>query len=140
MSERAQTTIDFAVGASVFLLTVAFAFSFIPGLITPFASGQESTPVVANRVADDLVQEDLAVDGDPYTLDATKTTTVLNGSDTLPDRIDVPPLMDANVTLTNASGLAASRGPTPPSSASTSVAWRVVTYRGDHAELRVTVW
>ncbi|QLC34460.1 hypothetical protein EFA46_009665 [Halarchaeum sp. CBA1220] len=132
MSERAQTTIDFAVGASVFLLTVAFAFSFVPGLITPFASGQESAPAVSNRVADDLVQQDLAVEGDPYTL---REPLNFDGP-----TLDVPPLMDANVTLTNESGRIASRGPTPPSDASTSGAWRVVSYQGDHADLRVTVW
>ncbi|WP_435096081.1 DUF7287 family protein [Halarchaeum sp. P4] len=134
MSQRAQTTIDFAIGASVFLLTVAFVFAFVPGLVSPFASGQESAPVVANHVADDLVQQDLAVQGQPYTLRAPLN---LDGADVT---LDVPRFMDANVTVTNADGVVASRGPTPPEGASTSVAWRVVTYQGRHAELRVKVW
>ncbi|WP_135805210.1 DUF7287 family protein [Halorussus marinus] len=33
---RGQTTIDFALGVSVFVLTVAFAFGLIPSLFAPF--------------------------------------------------------------------------------------------------------
>lgn len=68
-SARAQTTLDFAVGMSVFLLTVAFVLSFAPSIVAPFSeSGTEDT-VTANRVASDLVEGTLADPDRPYVLD-----------------------------------------------------------------------
>ena len=58
LSDRGQTTQDFAVGIGLFLLAIAFAFSYLPTLITPF-----STPVggadtaQADRIAATLVDE-----------------------------------------------------------------------------------
>lgn len=59
--ERGQTSIDFLVGIGVFLLTTGFIFGFVPGLLAPFGTSQ-SVPLVADRVADTLV-EDQFVDG-----------------------------------------------------------------------------
>ncbi|ELY87602.1 hypothetical protein C483_16923 [Natrialba hulunbeirensis JCM 10989] len=61
--ERGQTTQDFAVGIGIFILAIAFVFSFLPSLITPFdspAGGAETAQ--ADRIADQVVA-DLA-DGD----------------------------------------------------------------------------
>lgn len=67
---RGQTSLDFAAGMSAFLLVFAFTLTFVPGMLQPFtASGQEET-VVADRVADQLVEGMLVVDtSDPYVLD-----------------------------------------------------------------------
>jgi phosphohistidine swiveling domain-containing protein len=66
---RGQTTLDFAVGMSLFLISVAFVISFTPNLIQPFAdSGTEDT-IIANRVASQLVEGTLADPGKPYVLD-----------------------------------------------------------------------
>ncbi|GAB3018330.1 DUF7287 family protein [Natronobiforma cellulositropha] len=57
---RGQTTQDFVVGIGVFLLAIAFVFSYVPSLITPYASaygGGESAQ--ADRIAATLV-DDLA--------------------------------------------------------------------------------
>ena len=54
--ERGQTTQDFAVGIGVFLLAIAFVFSFFPALVTPYDSsvgGAETAQ--ADRIADRIV-------------------------------------------------------------------------------------
>ena len=48
---RAQTPIDFAVGAGVFLLTLAFVIAFVPTLFDPFSAAGTASPVVSDRVA-----------------------------------------------------------------------------------------
>ncbi|WP_449404306.1 DUF7287 family protein, partial [Halarchaeum acidiphilum] len=100
MCERGQTTLDFTFGISVFLLTVIFVFSFVPGLLSPFAGSGSDHPVTANRIADDLVQDRLAVDGDPYTLRDTASL-----SDNMDDEDEsLPPGTRVNVTLSKPNG------------------------------------
>ena len=56
LRDRGQTTQDFIVGIGVFILAVAFVFSFLPTMLTPFdssTSGGETAQ--ADRVADRLV-------------------------------------------------------------------------------------
>lgn len=68
MSDRAQTTQDFAVGISVFLLTVAFVFSYVPSALGPVdatTTGAESA--VADRLATELVANH-SVEGYPTRL------------------------------------------------------------------------
>ncbi|GAB7008497.1 DUF7287 family protein [Halorubrum trueperi] len=48
---RAQTPIDFAVGAGVFLLTLAFVVAFVPTLFDPFTAAETASPIVSDRVA-----------------------------------------------------------------------------------------
>ncbi|WP_232745070.1 DUF7287 family protein [Halorubrum aethiopicum] len=48
---RGQTQIDFAVGAGVFLITLAFVVAFVPTLFEPFAAGETASPLVADRIA-----------------------------------------------------------------------------------------
>ncbi|WP_049923764.1 DUF7287 family protein [Halopiger djelfimassiliensis] len=70
---RAQTTQDFAVGIGVFILAVAFVFSFVPSLITPFdspASGAETAQ--ADRLADRIVHNLSA---------STQATNEINGTE-----------------------------------------------------------
>ncbi|SEV97190.1 DUF7287 family protein [Natrinema salifodinae] len=58
LRDRGQTTQDFAVGIGVFLLAIAFVFSFLPSLITPFDSsvgGAETAQ--ADRIADRVVHD-----------------------------------------------------------------------------------
>jgi len=63
MTDRAQTTIDFAIGTSVFLVTVAFVVAFVPGIFQPFADGPQEELAGIDRVADTVVY-DLLDDGD----------------------------------------------------------------------------
>lgn len=65
---RGQTTLDFAIGVSIFLLSVAFVLTFVPGMVQPFTANPQEEMSVADRVATQLVQEMLA-GTDPYVLD-----------------------------------------------------------------------
>ncbi len=60
-SMRAQTTLDFAVGMSVFLLTVIFVISFAPTMFDPFAGGSGTKLIVADRAATTLSGDLFAV-------------------------------------------------------------------------------
>ena len=71
---RAQTTLDFAIAMGVFLLAVAFVFTFIPSLTSPFIDGNQEQSAIADRVASNLVEGSLADPNDPYVLNTTCTT------------------------------------------------------------------
>lgn len=59
-SDRAQAPIDFAVGASVFLLTLGFVIAFVPTVFDPFAGAATASPVVSDRIAAGLAGDLLA--------------------------------------------------------------------------------
>jgi len=65
---RAQTTFDFAIGMSIFIITVVFVFGFIPGMLQPFEEGTQEETVSANRVAGQLVEGELGNPSQPYEL------------------------------------------------------------------------
>lgn len=65
---RGQTTLDFAVGMSVFLLTVAFVVSFVPTMFQPFDASGGSEIVTGDRVADHLGRRLLIADVEPFVL------------------------------------------------------------------------
>ncbi len=58
---RGQTTLDFAIGTSVFLLTVAFVVMYAPTLFDPFAGGSGAKLLVADRAATSVAGDLLAV-------------------------------------------------------------------------------
>ena len=69
--DRGQTTQDFAVGISVFLLTVTFTFAFVPSTVTPFGSPvTDAIPAKSDRVASTIVDK-YSVDDRSRTLDGT---------------------------------------------------------------------
>jgi hypothetical protein len=84
-SDRGQTTQDFAVGISVFLLTVGFVFGFLPTLLSPFGSpvGDDIT-AKSDRVAGTMIS-DLTVDGEPRTLNATQLEAFISNNQTEAD-------------------------------------------------------
>lgn len=71
---RAQTTLDFAIAMGVFLLAVAFVFTFVPSLTAPFADSDQEHTAVADRVANHLAEGALADPNEPYVLDVTCAT------------------------------------------------------------------
>ncbi|GGM65604.1 hypothetical protein J2752_000276 [Halarchaeum rubridurum] len=139
--DRAQTTLDFAAGVSVFLLTVIFVFAFVPSLLAPATAPGAGNGVVADRVADDLARDELATET-PYELSGPPTDGALaaarsNVSETL------PPGTFLNLTLRTASAgrVVAADGPTPSVDAPTTASRRAVTAPdGTTYELRVVVW
>lgn len=62
---RAQTTLDFAIGISVFLLAVVFVLAFAPGMLDPFTGSAGEKRVASNRIADALSQGMLGDPADP---------------------------------------------------------------------------
>jgi hypothetical protein len=77
---RAQTTLDFAIAMGVFLLAVAFVFTFIPSLTAPFVDGNQEQSAIADRVATNLVEGQLADPDEPYVLNVTCTTAFFENS------------------------------------------------------------
>ncbi|WP_442908197.1 DUF7287 family protein [Halobacterium sp. KA-6] len=143
---RAQTTMDFAAGVSIFLVTVAFAFAFVPGIITPFADPDVGDPVSANRIADDLATDRLASPNQPYALDTERTAAFFADGDAIGE-LALRDYKSANVTLTTTSGdvatidgVRATAGQSVSADADATVAWRSVTVGGDRYELVVRVW
>jgi len=67
--ERGQTTLDFALGVSVFLLTAIFVLTFVPGMLEPFEESTQEELSAADRIATDLVEETLASPDRPHLLD-----------------------------------------------------------------------
>ncbi|WP_255170024.1 DUF7287 family protein [Natrononativus amylolyticus] len=68
LAERGQTTQDFVVGIGVFLLAMAFVFSFVPSLLTPFDSSIGSAEQAqADRIAGEILSQ--YEHGDPNNLD-----------------------------------------------------------------------
>jgi hypothetical protein len=99
---RGQTPQDFAVGISVFLLTVAFAFAFVPSIFTPFSSDTPpGAAQQADRVASQMIDEYSTAGRDNW-LDGDFQSEVLSeDSDGLADRFGLPELRDVNVTVFN---------------------------------------
>lgn len=91
-SDRAQAPIDFAVGASVFLLTLGFVIAFVPTVFDPFAGGATAMPVVSDRVAAGLAGDLLAASPtEPGVLSPACTVAYFEGD-------------DGNATLADAAG------------------------------------
>ncbi|MFB9811157.1 DUF7287 family protein [Haloarcula sebkhae] len=66
---RGQTTLDFAIGMTLFLSVLIFIFLFIPGLLSPFSAGVQEETVTTDRVADGLTMGMLGSPQQPYVLD-----------------------------------------------------------------------
>ncbi len=107
--DRGQTVQDFAIGASVFLLTIAFVFAFIPTLFTPFedsiAPGLDSQ---ASRTAAAIVDQG-SIDGRSNHMTATGAQDAIlpnpsggppGESEDLQNEYDLPETSQVNVTVT----------------------------------------
>lgn len=105
---RAQTTLDFAIGAAIFLAVLLFTFSFVPGILEPFDVGGEEKPIASDRVANSLTQDLLASPREPNILDRYCTIEFFQGNDppecpadgtTLSEQIGLMRGQSANITL-----------------------------------------
>ncbi|MDR5671895.1 putative pilin/flagellin [Halalkaliarchaeum sp. AArc-CO] len=70
-SSRAQTTLDFAIGAGVFLVAIAFVVAFVPGMFVPFDA--DTGTITADRVADSAAKDLLGDPAEPGALDTACT-------------------------------------------------------------------
>lgn len=107
---RGQTTLDFALGISIFLAVILFVFTFVPGLLDPFALNEEEDTVLVGQVADRLSQDTLGDPTKPYILDRHCAVSFFNDSDDAPDRcrygdgdlhdrLNIPATKELNVTI-----------------------------------------
>lgn len=91
---RAQTPIDFAVGAGVFLLSLAFVIAFVPTLFDPFTAAETASPVVSDRIAAEIAGDLLAASpAEPGVLSPACTVAFFEngeGNATLADAADCP--------------------------------------------------
>jgi len=109
-TSKGQTTLDFTIGISVFLIVLIFVFTFIPGLLTPFTTTDEQAPALSDRLADKLSQGMLGDPAEPYVLNSTCAADFfdLGGSPAsycryddgdLSDRLNIKERTNVNVTL-----------------------------------------
>lgn len=78
---RGQTTLDFAIGISIFLAVVMFIFLFVPGIVSPFTVGAQDETVTVNRVADGLTQDQLGSSERPGILSSGCTVDFFENAD-----------------------------------------------------------
>lgn len=158
--DRAQTTIDFAIGIGLFLIVVAFVVAFVPTIFTPFQSTEG--PQTADRIATSLSTDRLGDPSEPYVLNETCTNGFFDQLDdgdpalstcqfntsatTTREMFTLDRTRDVNVTIQHANGsivdggtrLAA--GPTPPETTSVTSATRVISFEGHSRRLIVRTW
>lgn len=111
---RGQTTLDFAVGISIFLAIVLFIFLFVPGILTTFTTGSPEETVTTNRVADDLAYGLLGTPEEPGVWEQECAVAFFEGStpsscnfagSTLNDQLGLQDRQQVNITVTgNVSG------------------------------------
>lgn len=141
MSTRGQTTLDFLIGTSVFLIAIVLILAFVPGIIDPFTAGTEGHSVTANRAAATLTESTLAEPDEPYILNKSTTDTFFTkDTDAIKSQLGLDPDIGINMTLANSTVTLDSVGPEPPTDRSVTSAWRVVSYDGKRAELTIRVW
>lgn len=76
---RGQTTIDFAIAMGIFLVALVTVVAFMPTMTQPFTGGQQN-PLLADRLAAQLVDGQLGDSREPSVLNATCTMYFFNGS------------------------------------------------------------
>lgn len=108
-SARGQTTLDFAIGVSLFLSVLLFVFAFVPGILQPFNLSGEQDTVLSERIASKLSQGMLGDPSEPYVLNSSCTVAFFEdasspdgchweGSD-LEERVGSGRFANVNVTL-----------------------------------------
>lgn len=113
-ARRGQTTIDFAIGISVFLVVLIFVFLFVPDLLEPFNTGTQEETVAVNRLADELSSRMLGNVSDPYIVSAACTKRFFDGRDPGPcdfrdgsieDQLRLEDRQNVNVTITRTNAI-----------------------------------
>lgn len=108
-SERGQSTLDFAIGMSIFLLTLVAVLAFASATMQPFTGQSQANIGLADRVADDLAERSLGDPARPHLLNATCTAEFFDDNSpshcrhsgsNLTSRVGVKPRHHVNVTMT----------------------------------------
>lgn len=138
---RAQTTLDFLVGTTVFLLTVSAVLVTVPGLSDPFVSGAESDTITADRSVERLATDILVQSSDaPYVFQTDSVSSFFGQTPSeAKTQLGIDSTTNLNVTLDNSTTRLHALGPSYEER-DVSVAWRTGRYQDDHVELVVRVW
>lgn len=132
---------DFLIGASVFLLTVALVIGMVPGILDPFALERSSAPVGANRAATSLATDELAVEEQPYVLSTPAVQAFFDQDEpAVRDQLRLGDGISINVTLENETAVLEATGPAIPPDQSITSARRIVSYEGEQATVTVRTW
>lgn len=152
-ADRAQTTLDYAVGVSLFLLTVALVVAFVPSMFDPFADAQDGS-VVADRAATQLSSDVLGDPAAPYALNETCVAEFFGGTPGAPvpaacefdasrglhPTLGIDSTVGLNATLERGGSVRYASGP-PPSPGTTVVTAQRLVEVGDRSyRLYVRVW
>ena len=160
--DRGQTTLDFAIGVSLFLSVMLFVFAFVPGILQPFNLSGEQDTVISERIASKLSQGMLGDPAEPYVLRANDTVEFFE-SGNLHNELDLRSYQQVNVSLEGTlsgtddeilcwddseydvddcpSDVQLAGGDAPPTSSDATVtSRRVVSLRGQNVTMRVVVW
>ena len=145
-ADRGQTQQDFAVGASVFLLSVIFVFAFIPTTLSPTGQEIERDAHRADQLAT-AIAGNLSAATEAGTLDATRTDHFFDTHSTmaaLRANYSLPETAQANVTVETLGGAVVasrpSRAGAPYSGRVGGSATRIVELDGKRYALVVRVW
>ncbi|MFW5905220.1 MAG: DUF7287 family protein [archaeon] len=138
---RGQTTLDFLIGAAIFLLAVSVVMAMVPGMLDPFAVGDSSNSVEANRAAESLATDELSGTETPYVLEETAVDDFFALDEAgVKDRLRLHERTSINVTLENRTGRVYETGPELPDDGSITTTWRIVRYDGEQSTIRVRTW
>jgi hypothetical protein len=106
-SNRAQTAQDFAVGISIFLLTVGFVFAFVPNLLSPFDTQVGSEQQAQADRAATVVTAEITHEGDSNVINETAVDyfdTLGSGVESIQNETGLPFTARINVTVTEIGG------------------------------------
>lgn len=66
---RGQTTLDFAIGVTIFLSAMLVTFAFVPGILEPFELTGDQETIHSERIVSQLTTDHLSDPATPYVLD-----------------------------------------------------------------------
>lgn len=138
---RAQTQLDFLLGATFFVLVVVLVLASVPSLLTPFVASSGATATTADSTATRLASGVLTTPDERYVLDTEAVDSFFAGDvPTARDTLGIDDETHLNVTLTGGEVDRRLGEPVPDTASTQSASWRVVSYRGSRVVLRVRVW
>ncbi|MEF8843508.1 MAG: hypothetical protein V5A62_18095 [Haloarculaceae archaeon] len=151
---RGQTTHDFALGISVFLVASLFAISFVPGVTAPYTEGVSEVEQEYARAVSGTLVSNLSTGESPTTLDDAETVAFFDpptpwGETGLQKRFALRNSTKLNVTLrgleeddgvlTSCGGDRCAVGPRYRDQSAATVV-RLVRFDGQPYRLEVRVW
>lgn len=162
---RAQTALDFQVGAAIFLIVTIFVLGFTPSLLEPFDDTTQGDTVTTDRLAGQLATDVLTDPSSPYSIDRSTTVTFFDSDEITSIADSLRAGQNLNVSLTGSIGgstgilcwdtsdrsfklksscsssdILLADGGNPAKQSSVTTSRRVVSISGHRANLRVRVW